>query len=128
MEFHELAICPECDQRYPIHRLWCDHCGEGLTRRAKALTDSEAHLLRQKLNTAMELYGQVLQDLEDLSGTDRMEPWLHDKIRSFYGSRLRQTKAGKRGSSGKWGGGNVVRRFPDPKSGSPFACQYSRLQ
>ena len=32
------------------------------------------------------------------------------------------------GSSGKWGGGNVVRRFPDPKSGSPFACQYSRLQ
>ncbi len=96
MEFNELAICPECDQRYPIHRLWCDHCGEGLTRRAKALTDSEAHLLGQKLNRAMELYGQVLHDLEDLSGTDRVEPWLHDEMRSFYRNRLRQTKAEKR--------------------------------
>jgi len=96
MEFNELAICPECDQRYPIHRLWCDHCGEGLTRRAKALTDSEAHLLGQKLDMAMELYGQVLQDLGDLSGTDRVEPWLHDEMRSFYRNRLRQTKAEKR--------------------------------
>jgi len=96
MDFNELAICPECDQRYPIHRLWCDHCGEGLTGRAKALTDSEAHLLGQKLHRAMKLYGQVLHDLEDLSGTDRVEPWLRDEIRSFYKNRLRQTKAEKR--------------------------------
>ena len=96
MELNELALCPECDQRYPIHRLWCDHCGEGLTGRAKALTDSEARLLGQKLHRAMELYGQVLHDLEDLSGTDRVEPWLHDEIRSFYKNRLRQTKAEKR--------------------------------
>ena len=41
---------------------------------------------------------------------------------------LPQTRYHFYGSSGKWGGGNVVRRFPDPKSGSPFACQYSRLQ
>ena len=96
MELNELTICPECDQRYPIHRLWCDHCGEGLTLRAKALTDSEARLLGQKLNRAMELYGQVLHDLEDLSGTDRVEPWLHDEIRGFYKNRLRKTKAEKR--------------------------------
>ena len=96
MELHELAICPECAQRYPIHRLWCDHCGEGLTRRAKVPTDSEAYLLRQKLKTAMGLYGQVLHDLEDLSRRDQVQAWLHDEIRSFYRNRWRQTKAEQR--------------------------------
>ena len=96
MEVHELGICSECDRSYPIHRLWCDHCGEGLTWRAKALTDSEAHRLRRELNADIHLYEQVLHDLKDLSRTDRVEPWLHDKIRDFYRNRVRQTKAQKR--------------------------------
>ncbi len=96
MESHELSICSRCDQTYPIHRLWCDRCGEGLTRREKVLSDSEIHLERRELNAAIHLYEQVLHDLKNLSRTDRVEPWLHGKITSFYRSRVRQMKAQKR--------------------------------
>ena len=99
MELHELAICSECDRRYPIHRLWCDHCGEGLTQRTKALPDSEAHLSRRKLNAAIHLYEQVLHDLKGLSRRGRAEPWLHGKISHFYRNRVRQTKTQKRAST-----------------------------
>jgi len=101
MKFHELAVCLRCDRRYPIHRLWCDHCGKGLTQQARPLTEAEAYPLRGKFNTAIHLYEQVLHDLKDLSGRDRVEPWLHDKIRGFYRNRLRQIEAQKRALSVK---------------------------
>ena len=96
MEIHELGICPECDQSYPIHRLWCDGCGEGLTRQAKIPTDSEVHRLRRELGASIHLYEQVLHDLKGLSRTDQLEPWLQGKIRDFYRNRVCQTKAQKR--------------------------------
>ena len=79
-----------------MHRLWCDHCGEGLTRQAKLLTEAEVHRSRRELNAAIHLYEQVLHDLKDLSRTDRVEPWLHGKIRDFYRNRVLQTKAQER--------------------------------
>ena len=88
MDARQTAACSRCGQSNPIQGLWCRHCGAPLPTPAGP---ASAGIWEDKgLKSAIDLYGRVLADLEDLSRKGEVSPSLHQSIKEFYTARLQE--------------------------------------
>ena len=91
MDSGRADTCDRCGQANPGHGLWCRQCGTPLKRPLEPAT--AAYLQDKSLTAAIELYGQVLEDLQGLADGGDVPAATYETIKSFYAERLAEKRA-----------------------------------
>ena len=91
MDARRAGTCDRCGQANPEHGLWCRQCGTPLKRPLEPAT--AAYLQDKSLTAAIELYGQVLEDLQGLADGGEVPAATYETIKSFYAERLAEKRA-----------------------------------